>query len=292
MLRTPRHPGTPTSDPASFQFVSPRLGAVLVAIPKNGCTAQKQFLLRAESCFDDGWPHGAVHAAARRFGLDAPGREAEAAGLPRIVFLRDPFRRLVSAFCNKLVRTRLNLPSVSAIEGHARLWGIRIRRDALAECAELKREPLAVSSAIDYRRGLTFREFVEYVCATPDRELDAHWRPQAWFVPDHPLVRLHDLGRLPAVLAGIAIERGIATEPVAPAVRTPAEPEPCMLAEIPSGELAARSVRPSVESLFTSDLLERVESRYAADLRLHASTGAAAPRPTALDAASAAGRVA
>jgi hypothetical protein len=156
-------------DPFYFYHLSERCGFVLVSICKNACSAQKRWLFEAEGKE----PSGDIHQAAfAQFSLlnKAPAVQQSAMEkLPIIAFLRDPFLRLASAYCNKLVST-LNHPSATAIEGVAVRRGVRLVRDTTVPFGAGS-DQFSACSQIDYARGISFREFVEYIAATPDIEL-------------------------------------------------------------------------------------------------------------------------
>jgi hypothetical protein len=162
-------PGGLARDPFYFYHLSERCGFVLVSICKNACSAQKRWLFEAEGKE----PSGDIHQAAfAQFSLlnKAPAVQQSAMEkLPIIAFLRDPFLRLASAYCNKLVST-LNHPSATAIEGVAVRRGVRLVRDTTVPFGAGS-DQFSACSQIDYARGISFREFVEYIAATPDIEL-------------------------------------------------------------------------------------------------------------------------
>ncbi|MCA9300710.1 MAG: sulfotransferase family 2 domain-containing protein, partial [Phycisphaerales bacterium] len=174
---------------------------------------------------------------------------------------RDPVARLASAYRNKLIRPRLNLPALSAIEGHARMLGADLERDVAVRCADASRAVL-VSSALDLERGLTFREFVTYVCATPDDDLDAHWRSQSWFAEGE----IVSLDRIASVLESYTPFEF--RPPTTSVPDTPTGED----ADVPSGVLR----RTTSERLYTPALIEMVEARFSADRTLLRD---AAPRP-------------
>ncbi len=196
---------------------------MLCAIPKNGCTAMKRWLLSAN---EPGISSDLlVHKRCRdgySLALTPPaGRQAVLAQRPCFAFVREPLARLASAFADKFVR----LAPVGYFEGarelmeeHARRSGINVELDTFAP-VELAGRTLQVasSSRVDYARGLTFREFVGLVCDLPDEALDPHWRPQTSYlsvlpgvdrgdatVDDSASLVISPLHRLAEVLNGLS----------------------------------------------------------------------------------------
>jgi hypothetical protein len=138
-------------------YVYPTLRIAYTNIPKNACTSFKQTLGIAE-----GWwveKEGSVHDASRRHVKSSllHLRDVD----ERIVVIRDPWRRLVSAYQNKFTSRD------DAARNHAMGHGLAALLPAGAD-------PL----------DATFAQFVQYVVRTPDRHLDKHWRPQSDFLLD------------------------------------------------------------------------------------------------------------
>lgn len=79
----------------------------------------------------------------------------------KCILVRDPYRRLVSGYLDKITYSEWNKKRHGAKEVAAvqERKGIEFNREA----------------------GITFREFVEYIMEQPDDELDPHWRPQFMF---------------------------------------------------------------------------------------------------------------
>ena len=81
--------------------------------------------------------------------------------LLKFVIVRNPWKRLVSGYLSKFVKNE-SLPEFA--------------KDVVKAIYRKNRQKP------DYQKGITFRQFVEYVCDTPDRELDSHWKPQYLFL--------------------------------------------------------------------------------------------------------------
>jgi hypothetical protein len=167
---------------------------------------------------------------------------------PTITFVRDPRHRLRSGFIEKLTRpepfTPLD-PAYQLITDWARMRGV---------------EP-------DLDRGVTFREFLNYICDKPALELNDHWRPESEFVsalpvPPRMVIRLE---HLEAALEVIAAAHDIV---LPPAENTNATLKiagewisDMPLADVPSGRIRELRINPTTEELFSSDLDYLLRSR-------------------------------
>ena len=92
----------------------------------------------------------------------------------KFAILREPFKRLVSAYLNKFVKIKKSPPFVKNVIANVYQY--------------LGREP-------DYKQSITFSQFINYLARTEDFELNGHWRPQHTFL-DLNLVKFDLLGRL------------------------------------------------------------------------------------------------
>jgi hypothetical protein len=136
-------------------YVYPKLRLAYTFIPKNACTSMKQTLGAAEGWWAEG--SGSIHEVSRR--RLVPGLLRWSAADERIVIIRDPWDRLLSAYQHWfLVRD-------DAMRRHAMEAGLA---DVLPDGA----------SATD----TTFAQFLQFLARTPDRRLNVHWRPQSSFL--------------------------------------------------------------------------------------------------------------
>lgn len=261
--------------PNQFIFEIEPLGCVYLSIPKNGCRTIKRWLARAAGWEEASLPGGNApiyfdeHLSlyARRIRDARPLFDRHFS----FVFLRDPVMRLVSAFSNKFVQVEGRNLAKPVIERVAARAGAVVTMDTTipVHADDGSVFETEASSAVDYERGVTFREFVEYVCETPDSELDAHWRPQARFVGDFEFDFVGDTARLSSDLARLGEALGVDTPAPPPSAQVASAP-PCgePLTDVPSGELYARGVRPGASALVTPELREQIENRYRDDLQL------------------------
>ncbi len=247
------------------------LGFAILAITKTGCSAAKRWLIsmvepevleRADLdvhkyCLD-------------RFALCAL-RPAESdcilAHTPILSFIRNPAERLRSSFVDKHVRPPVHdlfEPSREVIEDIARGRGMEFSFGE-SQAVRLGNTILSVpaSSDVDYERGITFREFVEYVCAAPPDHLDPHWRPQSAFLLNHRVDCLVRLDSMNLVLDHIAAARGRpATRAINFNVTRKEQTHRSGLCDVHAGELRRLDLRPPLEQLADSSILERIARNH------------------------------
>ncbi|MBX3363219.1 MAG: sulfotransferase family 2 domain-containing protein [Phycisphaeraceae bacterium] len=262
--------------PFDHYLASDALGLVVCAIPKCACTTLKHWLVATTEGAPVPPDHaGGIHryCTARYALASRPPAEAQAVldRAFRVAILRDPLERIASAYASKFVRIappeRSSRPVVEAVQigsptdvFHDRLGPIHFG---------LRSEIGPLCSRVDYNRGITFREFLDYLVRTPDDDLDPHWRPQAAFVRP---VTFHILGSIDHIdrvlqkaLEHLGIERPV------PAARTPHARKPARsrtLADTPAGELRLRSINPTADDLYTPELRLLVRARYQHDVEL------------------------
>lgn len=132
---------------------------------------------------------------------------------------------------------------------------------------------LLIDENIDYKKSISFEEFVHYVNINPNHKLNQHWRPQYEFLA-HPDFRLFNLKQLPNALLAIESLLGIKTVP-APTLNQ-SRPKaltkklPQNLHELPAEEL--RSFRINIDSLYNSELKNTVKKRFSKDFELLTKT--------------------
>jgi hypothetical protein len=250
----------PREVPFGGYLVCDRHRFAYLPIPKNATTTLSTWFLESV-----GTPaaaiHGSqVHALAWKHSITLrPSHEVRRVldGYFGFVFVRNPWDRLVSGYLGKFVRNR-NVP-----------W------DVVAP----------VVDAVNRRQGgsgqgpehVTFRQFVDYVSSTEDRELDPHWRPQSCFVAGGRFDFVGRVERLTEDLDAISRRLGFASGS-AWRNRAPYSPEPhgrCF-ADAPALELRRLAGLPRPAELFDRELIDRVQERYREDV---ATWGYAEARP-------------
>jgi tetratricopeptide (TPR) repeat protein len=160
--------GYDTSFGRNYTLVNHEKRLVFVPINKNASTFLKaNFILNS--------PHREDYLNSAKFihqfcdGLPKAASRSELLrpDYSRFTILREPAKRLVSAYLNKLVQGR----------GSDRSFG----RLMLQEHAIRKAQEMA-GVTFDAERSLTFEEFVHFIVSVEDYELNRHWLPQYRFV--------------------------------------------------------------------------------------------------------------
>jgi hypothetical protein len=142
----------------------------------------------------------------------------------RMVFVRNPWSRLVSAYVNKFVPLLENVCQDVFDAAHRR-WGGPIAQLASwtkgpRGYSQIEREWLRptiwpwIAGPRGWRKTLTFRHFVEYIAAHQGNEeqLDLHWRPQHLFLGDVKFDFVGRFERLGDDLRRVSRQLGIAVE--------------------------------------------------------------------------------
>ena len=264
--------------PLAHYFVDPGERFVVCAIPKSACTEIKRWFLSAADPAGEQVPR--IHAyCLQRHSLlryRHEDRERILSSAFTFTFVRDPLKRLASAFADKFVRlaaTGYFNGARRLIEDVARAKGVEVCLDSEAVFDAGNGVWLRMPSAsnVDYARGISFREFVDAVCGSPDRTLDYHWRPQFTFLADRRMDfvgRVEDLGPgLGAVARRFALRAPEAR--AAPAVADGRQGTPGACADVPCGELAGRGALPGADDLYDDELRGRVLDRFAMDAGLY-----------------------
>jgi hypothetical protein len=237
-------------------YVYPRLRIAYTYIPKNACTT-----LKATFGLAQGW---LTAEAPDYHGMTAPHWLEGLAAYPlvrhRVVVLRDPFDRLLSAYLHRFVLQR----------------GDPVRESAMGS-------GLGAAAGVSTAAEVSFAGFLRYLALTPDDRLNEHWRPQRDFlVGDYThVVRfdhlVEDLAFLRDSGITLVVARGHAT-----ASRADVGPG--------WGDRPARALRrlhkrtghlPLTRNMYDVELRALVAGRYAEDLELVTSSAAAASHRSA-----------
>lgn len=253
-----------------------RVGIVCIAIPKSGCTAAKRWYVSATAP-DIDMQHVPIHKYAIEH-LSLCDRPPEVVRnlleiVPVLAFVRDPLERLRSAFVEKIVRPRptdMFAPSRELLEQWVSSRGHEVRHDT-SHAANIGGEVVqfAASTSVDYERGLTFREFVEYVTATPEHVLDPHWRPQAAFMRMRNADYVLPMSAIGDVLDALGSRLGVHFSAAERTNVTRKEPVGRgSLADVPSGELHRKDLRPPTSELADDSVRRVVSERLAEDMAL------------------------
>jgi hypothetical protein len=156
---------------ASFMF-SQKHKVLYLPIAKCGCTSLKTLMLDlAEISKRDEAKKIDVHFVTDKFDTGVQLRDAPISDVKNIlcdegyfkfVVVRDPFERLISAYLEKFVYNRM----LEANQVHTKsvldlVYG---------------------SNDIDYKRGVTFTQFVETILKQEPENLDSHWTCQSRYL--------------------------------------------------------------------------------------------------------------
>lgn len=252
---------------------------VCCAIPKNGCTTVKKWFLSFADPAGLGAPDAHEYCAPRWvISLwEGPARDRAFETFFCFAFLRDPLSRAVSAYIEKFVGGHpygYFEPARDAIEDIARLGGVDVAMDRThkIEWGTESRE-VASSSAVDYERGVTFREFANYLCEAPDDHLDVHWRSQSSLLAGRRMDFLGRVSSMTGALAAISAARGYPPPPpMEQGERATSVGE--FLGDTTSAEvyhrfLYSRGVLPPAEAFFDEEIRVRLRERFAADAELY-----------------------
>lgn len=277
---TPRQAAENAGFPGRHLLACPEQRLIVCAIPKNGCTTLKRwFLLFADpgaADVDDVHAHCADHWAISLW--EGPPRDEALATYDIMVFLRDPLSRIASAYIEKFVGGHpygCFEPAREVMEDVARLQGRHVEIDHVRTItAGTRMLDVPASSAVDYERGITFREFVHYLCRAPDDHMDIHWRPQRTYFWRYRVSILGTVAGMSDVLAAFSAGRGLPPPPPQTVYPRDTLPDRC-LADVPSADLYQRylhdrGVLPPAEALFDDDLRSLLSCRYSLDAELFA----------------------
>jgi tetratricopeptide (TPR) repeat protein len=151
-----------TAFPRKRTLVDHERKLVYLSLGKNACTLLKAtFVMNGvhrEDYLASGWP---IHHYCTKLTAEPLDREAiMGPDYFRFVVLREPMRRVLSAYLDKFVRKR----------------NARDRRQ-MAETIRRAQEMAGVP--YDAERSISFEEFVRFLAVVEDAEFNMHWMPQA-----------------------------------------------------------------------------------------------------------------
>lgn len=168
-----RHNNSFVDLPFPQLFVAKNIKVLYCPIAKNACSSLKSLMVEL-SDIPDSYKEmvrkGDVHLVTDEYNTgvqlkdldEAEARDAmDSDGYFRFIVLRDPAARLVSTYWEKFVVNRSH-------EGNL-IHTLPVIRDVYKkEYGELP----------DSDRGITFRQFIEYIKRTSEDDLDPHWKHQ------------------------------------------------------------------------------------------------------------------
>jgi len=225
---------------------------VYLPISKVASTNIKKWLLRESGIPEEDWVHHPLLGINQYAQEMLHPRSMEPFSDPsyfKFVFVRDPYRRLVSGFLDKFVRPYAGQPEkLDASPARAVLTWIKARRRYAT------------------RQDACFEDFVEYVCASPNLILDKHWLPQSSFVGP---IEFDFVGKMESFKrdfdivrerAGSKVDFKIYWERTEYRASTDA-----YSGATPISELCKMDPFPSPDSFYSEGFRDRVARRYAED---------------------------
>ena len=275
------HPRWHRTWPYKSFLVNQPLQFIYCPIPKVACTSLKNWfaslLLKPEvlnNCPD-------IHSATKKEFSLAQFSSSSAREILQsyytFAFVREPLERIESAFNNKFVRKRKNtvnqitVPVIEWVHVHLRNKKLSKSDKLVYETDSGGRYELAIDPDLDYWESISFQEFVSYLCATKDKDLNQHWRPQSNFLPEHIKMNIFQLENLDQAKKALAEQLSIqAVEIPTLNVCKKKVYEANQLQDyscIPAGNL--RKLPSHSGTVYTSRLRDRIGERYAHDLELY-----------------------
>lgn len=246
--------------PTSQAMLVDDLKLVYLPIAKNACSSLKQLVAGLGGV--DLQPGEDIHIKldTNRTGLQFADRSEEdirkALSGPdwmRFVVIRDPFDRLVSAYIEKFVLHR-NEPRIEETVGPA-YRSVFDHEDLTPE---------------DFERGISFRDFVDFIVQHDPRDLDSHWQPQAEQLGHIIFTHVYEVGNLEALAADLQAHVGQEIDlPWMNASREEAEmrvPVPGACDLLPGA--LVDPARIDLESFLPDDLRGRIAQYFARDVTL------------------------
>ena len=236
-------------------LASHRLKMVYAQIPKVASGNIKRWMLEQEGYPEERWElHTAygIHPFADNTLRMRNMRLLEDPSYLKVVFVRDPFARLVSGFLDKFVLPLTQTPEQRrASPAWAVLAWIKARR------------------RYDHPEQVTFEDFVDFVASAPDIALDLHWLPQHRFIDS---VKFDFIGKLERFDQDLVLLAQRLQSPIELRTRKPPLPYEKTIrsyaGNLSIAELAARQQYPHATSFYQKATMRRVAARYRDDFRL------------------------
>jgi hypothetical protein len=280
--------------PESEFYVSEQHRLVYCPIQKVACSSLKLWWAElmegtadsfiSETRYGQTIDHGGLndrfklHRQARRLGR----RPLTDDGWFRIVFVRNPWSRLVSVFANKFVPVHdMAEPVFRDVHSRWKTQPVQMTGQVVLQALapfswSARRQPR--TSIWPLLRGMkawhdefTFRHFIDFLAGSNlnDVETDMHWRPQYQFLGD---VSFHYVGRferleddMRAISNLLGVSRKVPVTNVTNYSRTKERSTDCF-ADMPISELRRLPAIPDYRQFFSRDLQQQVASLYQRDV--------------------------
>lgn len=249
--------------PYKHYYFSTNLKLIYLAIPKNANSFFRvAFFMNSDNAADfRPQEESAVEylRRTRRGKLRIPNlRVLDDPGYTRMVILRNPMNRLVSAYIDKFVKTVDRPPE--PMQRYIREAGLHLSK------------ALTPSS-------FTFADFLHYTIALDDAVIDDHWRPQANFVNGRTFDFYGDVEHIEPTYAFFRDRYGIDVAALRPLIvsakRTPYQGQKALDAdysEATPAQLNSLDAYPQAARFYTSRLLDLFMNKYGADVDLYTTT--------------------
>ncbi|MCC0177659.1 sulfotransferase family protein [Waterburya agarophytonicola K14] len=170
----------------------------------------------------------------------------------KFAIVRNPWDRLTSAYLNKFVKPidikQSSSPGKQVVEAYYQDKDL----------------------PVDYSRGITFKEFIEYLLTHQNKEIDGHWQPQSMFINQNKFDYLGRIETLGTDFGAIAEKIGVEANLGWANRSKRAEVKENILTEDYAGytphQLRQLSQYPAYTEFYTPELLALVKQRYTEDV--------------------------
>jgi len=242
-------------NPSSYYFVNEQLKAIYCSIPKNACTLFKTMLvnhsdLKAEFKASQQGVHVFWAQKTAPTSASALLERLSSPEYYKFTVLRNPFRRIVSGYLDKFAKHSIPESFAQAV---------------------IENVQTSLGLALDVKKSITFRQFVDYLVRTPDDELNDHWRPQHTFVAAIKFDFIGQFEKLDEAIASlertlnIQVQRNVSKH----VTKYKQFSEHADFCDLYPSELRAFNGMPQAHQLFSQDLKIKIQSRYQQDTALY-----------------------
>lgn len=234
------------------------------SIPKNACTSIKawlQGLLGLPADVDPQLDPNITRLMLGNYPDEYASEIMHSDDIFKFVFVRNPWNRVVSAFINKFL----------SYQQHLYLYTHDRNNHGIAEFhANYHEEFVATiigticTDDASKARGISFRDFLDYLLATDDYDLDPHWKPQYRFIEG---VDIDYVGKLESMEEDFKRIQEITGHSLRLPFRNITEYNPSNVAKLidtPCSELIGMTF--SHHNFYDRTTVEAVNSRYKQDI--------------------------
>ena len=249
-----------TSDPLKHLLVNHNLKLIYCSIPKNACTYFKEALIANNSSWHEEYQeyqksnfnvHDFLSNKRLGYSLNNLISHLEDETYTKIVILRNPFERIVSAYLNKIITSKRVLRFVEKV---------------INSVSQRNSKTITVDNRI------TFQQFVEYLCYTKDPWLNIHFRPQHCFVGNIKFDIVGQFENMNSVIDRLEDKFNIQLKRKKPINQTSyqdIERKNKSFHSMYRQELCSLDGLPTAKQLFTPELERMFRKRYALDIEIY-----------------------